>query len=103
MGNFNIHDPLWSSNSPLWVEKDREDDSNTPNTNTSNLPDNIIDIINPYHQIGNNTARAEQLKMLLEEIPLIIITLPGLKTQPATLGVGRTGSTIDLCMTSWEL
>lgn len=59
MGDFNIYDPLWSGNSPLWVKKDQEDDNNTPNINTSNLPNNIINIINPYYWISNNAAQVE--------------------------------------------
>lgn len=96
VGDFNIHDPLWSGNGPLQIKKEREDDSGSPDTNNKDIPDTI----NPYNQIGSNAARAKQLKMLLEEIPLAVITPPGIKTHPATPGIGGTGSTIDLCMTS---
>jgi hypothetical protein len=74
VGDFNIHDLIWSGSDPI-----------------------------PQNKQANNKEWAEQFKQIIEEIPLTIITPPGIKTQPTPLGMNKHGSTINLCLTSWEL
>ena len=57
----------------------------------------------PISQAAHNEERAERFKALIEEAPWAIITPPGTKTRPARPGDQGPGSTIDLCLTSWEL
>ena len=55
MGNFNIHNLLWSGNKPLRIEKDKEDDNSSNNTNqdqdldTNTNNPNTINLYNPYN------------------------------------------------------
>lgn len=70
VGDFNIHDPLWTD---------------------------------PTSTVRHTPREAAELKQMIEQIPLAVITPPGLVTRPTEPGVNGTGSTIDLCLTSWEL
>ena len=70
VGDFNIHDPLWTD---------------------------------PTSTVRHTPREAAELKHMIEQIPLAVITPLGLVTRPAEPGVEGTGSTIDLCLTSWDL
>lgn len=87
VGDFNIHDTLWS--------------------------------IPPFPWTSLNSERATEFKELIEQAPLTVHTPPGLVTRPLRQprrnhGIGRSsreaepapqnlGTTLDLCLSSWDI
>jgi ribonuclease HI len=57
----------------------------------------------PTSTVRHTPREAAELKQMIEQIPLAVITPLGMVTRPAEPGVDGAGSTIDLCLTSWAL